>query len=204
MAPVACAAAPRAPHGDRHHTAHMSINMLRLQIRRHLVLLHVSPHVLLPCVPTTPACVDRQLIRWLTPRSEPMQRATSSFSIHWSDFGPSVLWITSWLRNVVLLNLELLKRRASKNVMLPKHPSDQSKTLSNHGRAAYSTHGSLTMTSLTTSFFNISRSTLIGRDSTTKLMVGQSSLFFESCQVLGDQNSLFFQIRRSQKLGSGF
>ena len=97
MIRMSCKVTPRPPHvwfvgwlhADRHHTAHMSINMLRLQIRRHLVLLHVSPHVLLPCVPTTPACVDRQLIRWLTPRSEPMQRATSSFSIHWSDFGPS-------------------------------------------------------------------------------------------------------------------
>ena len=141
------------------------------------------------------ACFPSCLIPVLLPTY-----VASELIFYWYE----VLWITSWLRNVVLLNLELLKRRASKNVMLPKHPSDQSMTLSNHGRAAYSTHGSLTMTSFTTSFFNISQSTLIARDSTTKLMLDQSSLFFESCQVLGDQNSLFFQIRRSQKLGSGF
>ena len=89
--------------------------------------------------------------------------------------------------------VELLKRCASKNVMLPRHPSDQSNTFSNHGRAAYLTHGSLKMTSSTTSL------TLIARDSTTELMLDQSSLFFESCQVLGDQNSTFFQIRRLPK-----
>ncbi|WZZ37009.1 hypothetical protein YC2023_020410 [Brassica napus] len=49
------------------------------------------------------------------------------------------------------VKLHLLKRRASKNVILPKRSSDQSITLSNHGRAAYSTHGSLTINSSTTS-----------------------------------------------------
>ncbi|WZY93886.1 hypothetical protein YC2023_066215 [Brassica napus] len=101
MSPVAWAAAPRAPHVFQHvqgsckvtpliqpgrpdvhqhvwitftatHGAHMLIIMLRLQIWRHLVLLCVSLHVLLPCVPTPRACVDGQLIRWLTPRPDDM------------------------------------------------------------------------------------------------------------------------------------
>ncbi|KAF2605727.1 hypothetical protein F2Q70_00024842 [Brassica cretica] len=96
----------------------------------------------------------------------------------------------------VFKDVELLKRRASKNVMLPKRPSDQSETSSNYGRAAYSTHSSLTINSSTTSFFEISRSILIARDSTTKLMFDQLSLFFESCQVLCDQNSTFLLILR--------
>ncbi|WZZ44758.1 hypothetical protein YC2023_041017 [Brassica napus] len=71
----------------------MSISMLRLHARRHrawlinLVLLHVRLHVLLPCTATTRASVYTQLVRWLTPRSEPMQRATSSFSVHSPDCG---------------------------------------------------------------------------------------------------------------------
>ncbi|KAF3490099.1 hypothetical protein F2Q69_00052028 [Brassica cretica] len=73
---------------------------------------------------------------------------------------------------------------SSKNMMLPKRYSDQSITLSNHGRAVYSTHGSLMINSLTILYFKTSRSILIARDSTTKLMLDQSSLFSESCQVL--------------------
>ena len=80
--------------------------------------------------------------------------------------------------------------------MLPKRPSDQSKTSSNYGRAAYSTHSSLANNSSTTSFFEICRSIFTARGSTTKLMFDQSSLFFESCQVLCDQNSTFLLILR--------
>ncbi|WZZ50987.1 hypothetical protein YC2023_051094 [Brassica napus] len=47
----------------------------------HLVLLHVRLHVQLPCTATPQASGDTQIVRWLTPRSEPMQRATSSFSV---------------------------------------------------------------------------------------------------------------------------
>ncbi|KAF2575674.1 hypothetical protein F2Q70_00004125 [Brassica cretica] len=68
-------------HARRHTISHMLINMLRLHARRHLVLLHVRLHVLLPCTATPRASGDTQLVRWLTPRSEPMQRATSSFSV---------------------------------------------------------------------------------------------------------------------------
>ncbi|KAF2533266.1 hypothetical protein F2Q70_00030177 [Brassica cretica] len=96
----------------------------------------------------------------------------------------------------VFKNVELLKRRASKNVMLPKRPSDQSKTSPNYVRAAYSTHSSLANNSSTTSFFEICRSIFTARGSTTKLMLDQSSLFFESCQVLCDQNSTFLLILR--------
>ena len=55
----------------------------------HLVLLHVRLHVQLPCTATPRASGDTQLVRCLTPRSEPMQRATSSFSVHSPDFGLS-------------------------------------------------------------------------------------------------------------------
>ncbi|KAF2560284.1 hypothetical protein F2Q70_00018352 [Brassica cretica] len=67
----------------------MAGRMLQLHARRHLVLLHVRLHVQLPCTATPRASGDTQLVRWLTPRSEPMQRATSSFSVHWPDVGPS-------------------------------------------------------------------------------------------------------------------
>ena len=93
-------------------------------------------------------------------------------------------------------NFVLLKRRASKNVVPPKRPSDQSKKSSNYGQATYSTHSSHTFNSSTTSFFEISRSIFIARDSSTKLMLDQSSIFFESCQVLCDQNSTFLLILR--------
>ena len=76
-------------HARRHSTTDMSINMLLLHARRHLVLLHVRLHVQLPCMATPRASGDTQLVRFLTPRSEPMQRATSSFSAHSPDFGPS-------------------------------------------------------------------------------------------------------------------
>ncbi|KAL0804148.1 hypothetical protein Bca101_096638 [Brassica carinata] len=54
----------------------------------HLVLLHVRLHVQLPCTATPRASGDTQLVRCLTPRSEPMQRATSSFSVGLRDFLP--------------------------------------------------------------------------------------------------------------------
>ncbi|KAF2593278.1 hypothetical protein F2Q70_00043023 [Brassica cretica] len=67
----------------------MSIIMLRLHARRHLVLLLVRLHVQLPCTVTPRASGDTQLTGQLTPRSEPMQRATSSFLVNSPDFGPS-------------------------------------------------------------------------------------------------------------------
>ncbi|WZZ27668.1 hypothetical protein YC2023_011069 [Brassica napus] len=92
MTPDACAAAPRAPHGWLHHThvdQHASFACAETPRAWsiHLVLLHVRLHVQLPCMVTPQASGDTQLVRLLTPRSEPMQRATSSFSVHWPDFG---------------------------------------------------------------------------------------------------------------------
>ena len=75
-------------HALWHHIGHMSISLPRSQVERHLVLLCVRLHRLLPW-PTTPRySVDTQLSGLLTPRSEPMQRATSSFSVDLRDFGP--------------------------------------------------------------------------------------------------------------------
>ncbi|KAF3574451.1 hypothetical protein F2Q69_00061744 [Brassica cretica] len=70
-ASVACVATPRA----------WSI---------HLVLLHVRMHVLLPCTATPRASIDIQHAGQLTPRSDHSQQATSCFSVHSSDFDPSV------------------------------------------------------------------------------------------------------------------
>ena len=100
-----------------------------------------------------------------------------------------VLQKTSCWRNVVLTkrrsyktpflqNAELLNRRASKNVVLPKRPSHQSKTSFNFGRATYSTHSSLTITSSPTSYFKTSRSILIARNSTTTMILDHSHSFF--------------------------
>ncbi|KAF3595585.1 hypothetical protein DY000_02025124 [Brassica cretica] len=117
MALDACAAAPRAPHGwlhvsatcrkthprpysllhywnsckETHHLTHVDQNASVAFAATprawsiHLVLLHV----LRPCTVTIQDSEDTQLVRWLTPRSEPMQRDTSSFSVHSSDFDPS-------------------------------------------------------------------------------------------------------------------
>ncbi|WZZ72774.1 hypothetical protein YC2023_084144 [Brassica napus] len=57
-------------HATRHTACYMSINMLRLQIRRHLVLIHVMLHVPASCTMTCRASVDTQLARQLTPRPD--------------------------------------------------------------------------------------------------------------------------------------
>ncbi|WZY72161.1 hypothetical protein YC2023_004401 [Brassica napus] len=84
-------------HAGRHSITHMAGRMLRLHARRHLVLLHVKLHVQLTCTATPRASVDTHLAGQLTPRSEPMQQATSSFSVHWPDFGPSAHTGRLWL-----------------------------------------------------------------------------------------------------------
>ncbi|WZZ14943.1 hypothetical protein YC2023_108032 [Brassica napus] len=126
MAPDACTAAPRAPHGwlhvqdtcrtppllpdvrlhdwnsckaPQHHThgwPHASVACAETPRAWsiHLVLLHVKLHVQLTCTSTPRASVDTHLAGQLTPRSEPMQQATSSFSVHWPDFGPSDKFLT--------------------------------------------------------------------------------------------------------------
>ncbi|WZZ15625.1 hypothetical protein YC2023_108714 [Brassica napus] len=122
MAPDACTAAPRAPHGwlhvqdtcrtppllsdvrlhdwnsckaPQHHTHvdhHASVACVATSRAwpLHLVLLCVRVHGLLPCTVTPRDSVDTQLAGQLIPRSEPMQRATSSYSVDLRDFGPSV------------------------------------------------------------------------------------------------------------------
>ncbi|KAF2560884.1 hypothetical protein F2Q70_00017774 [Brassica cretica] len=50
---------------------------------------HVISHATASCTATPQASVDTKLAGQLTPRSDPMQRATSSFSVHSSDFGRS-------------------------------------------------------------------------------------------------------------------
>ena len=67
-----------------------------------------------------------------------------------------VLKKTSGLRNVLLLKHRASKTSCSKNVMLPKRPSYQSKTSANCGQAVYSAHSSLTMNYSTTSYFETS------------------------------------------------
>ena len=52
-------------------------------------------------------------------------------------------------------NVELLNRRASKNVILPKSSSDQSKTLLRKVEQLNMSHGSLTIHSSTTSYFEL-------------------------------------------------
>ncbi|WZZ03194.1 hypothetical protein YC2023_089115 [Brassica napus] len=130
----------KAPQHHTHGWPHASVACAETPCAWsiHLVLLHVKLHVQLPCKETPRASVDTQLAGWFTPRSEPMQQATSSFSFR----GKLHAEETSFFQNV-----ELLNRRASKSFMLRKHPSHQSKTSSNYGRATYSTHSSLTITS---------------------------------------------------------
>ncbi|KAG5374357.1 hypothetical protein IGI04_042337 [Brassica rapa subsp. trilocularis] len=126
MAPDACTAAPRAPHGWLHvqdtgrpppllpdvrlhdwnsckathiltHVdQHASVACVAISRAwpLHLVLQYVRLHGLLPCTATRRASVDTQLAGQLTPRSEPMQRATSSFSVNLRDFGPSGEFLT--------------------------------------------------------------------------------------------------------------
>ncbi|KAF2539510.1 hypothetical protein F2Q68_00020488 [Brassica cretica] len=71
-------------HDSRHTTPYMSISMHRLHARRHLVLRHVKLHVLLPCTVKLRASEDTQLVGWLPLRPDPLDQATSSFSINFS------------------------------------------------------------------------------------------------------------------------
>ncbi|KAL0682594.1 hypothetical protein Bca4012_049442 [Brassica carinata] len=69
-------------HARCHSSSHMAGRMLRLHARRHLVLLHVRLHVLLPCTVTPRASIDTQLAGQLIPRSEHSHQATSCFSLN--------------------------------------------------------------------------------------------------------------------------
>ncbi|KAF3548719.1 hypothetical protein DY000_02006235 [Brassica cretica] len=85
MAPVACVAAPRAPHVS----AHMSIIMLWSHVKRHLVLLHVTPHALITITVTPRASLDTYPARQLPPRPELIHQTTSCFSVHSPDIDSS-------------------------------------------------------------------------------------------------------------------
>ena len=84
---ISCKTPPQHTHVDQHASVACAETPRAWSI--HLVLLHVRLHVLLPCTATPRASGDTQLAGQLTPRSDPMQRVTSSFSVHSSDFGPS-------------------------------------------------------------------------------------------------------------------
>ncbi|KAG5381151.1 hypothetical protein IGI04_028993, partial [Brassica rapa subsp. trilocularis] len=171
MAPDACTATPRAPHGwlhvqdtcrtppflpdvrlhdwssckaPQHHThvdQHASVACVATSRAWliHLVLLHVKLNVQLPCTATPRASLDTQL----PPASSknfviPKLGFSPNFGFSRRASIPSCLLpvllnshIPRKLRDEetsVFKNVELLNCRASKNVMLPKHPSDQSNT----------------------------------------------------------------------------
>ena len=83
---IACKNPHQYTHVDQHASVACAETPRAWSI--HLVLLHVRLHVQLPCTATPRASGDTQLVRCLTPRSEPMQRATSSFSVGLRDFLP--------------------------------------------------------------------------------------------------------------------
>ncbi|KAF2533081.1 hypothetical protein F2Q70_00031809 [Brassica cretica] len=82
-----CKATHHLTHVDQHASVACAETPLAWSI--HLVLLHVRLHVLIPCTSTPPSCADTQQVKWLTPRPDPLDQATSSFSVHSSDFGLS-------------------------------------------------------------------------------------------------------------------
>ncbi|KAF3518933.1 hypothetical protein DY000_02062839 [Brassica cretica] len=97
MAPDAYAATPRAPHVFQHGQDTCRTPPLLPDVKLHDCYsckapqhyTHGWPHASLPCTAIPRASVDAKLAEQLTPRSDPMQRATSSFSVHWPDFGHS-------------------------------------------------------------------------------------------------------------------
>ncbi|WZY99938.1 hypothetical protein YC2023_072267 [Brassica napus] len=107
----------KAPHILTHVDQHASVACAETPRAWpfNLVLLCVRLHGLLPCTATPRASVDTQLAGWLTPRSEPLQRATSSFSVHSPDFDHSDIprklrdEETSVFKNVELLNRLICK-----------------------------------------------------------------------------------------------
>ncbi|KAF3588886.1 hypothetical protein F2Q69_00027547 [Brassica cretica] len=76
-------------HVSRHTGLCMSVSMRRSQVLRYLVLLCVELHGTASCTSTPSSCLDTQLVKWLTPRPDPLDQATLSFSVDLRDFGPS-------------------------------------------------------------------------------------------------------------------
>ncbi|KAG5373611.1 hypothetical protein IGI04_043071 [Brassica rapa subsp. trilocularis] len=67
----------------------MSLSMLRLQVSRHLVLLGVNQHAVLSWASTPPASLATYHARQVTSRTYLIDKASSSFSVHSTDFDPS-------------------------------------------------------------------------------------------------------------------
>ncbi|KAG5375399.1 hypothetical protein IGI04_039995 [Brassica rapa subsp. trilocularis] len=70
-------------------SAHMSLSMLRSQVLRHLVLLGVNQHAVLSWASTPPASLATYHARQVTSRPYLIDKASSSFSVHSTDFDPS-------------------------------------------------------------------------------------------------------------------
>ena len=70
-------------------SAHMSLSMLRSQVSRHLVLLGVNQHAVLSWASTPPASLATYHARQVTSRPYLIDKASSSFSVHSTDFDPS-------------------------------------------------------------------------------------------------------------------
>ncbi|WZY71353.1 hypothetical protein YC2023_003593 [Brassica napus] len=64
--------------------------MLRSQVSRHLVLLGVNQHAVLSWASTPPASLATYHARQVTSRPYLIDKASSSFSVHSTDFDPSV------------------------------------------------------------------------------------------------------------------
>ncbi|KAG5384458.1 hypothetical protein IGI04_035928 [Brassica rapa subsp. trilocularis] len=84
-------------HASRHTGLCMSVRMRRSQVLRHLVLLCVELHGTVSCTSTPPSCVDTKQVKWLTPRPDPLDQATSSFSVDLRYFGSSAHTGRPWL-----------------------------------------------------------------------------------------------------------
>nr|VDD62719.1 unnamed protein product [Brassica oleracea] len=127
MAPDACTAAPRAPHGWLHVQDTCRTPPLLSDVRLHDWNSCKAPqHHTHGWLHASVACAE-------TPRASSINLVLLYVKLHFR--GKLRAEETSFFQNA-----ELLNRRASKNVMLPKRPSEQSKTSSNYGRATYSTH----------------------------------------------------------------
>ncbi|KAF3519155.1 hypothetical protein DY000_02063247 [Brassica cretica] len=104
MAPDACTATPRAPLGWLHVSVSCRMTPHPLPVWPHgpvaciatprawlihLVLLCVTPHDVIICTVTARASLATYHARQLPPRPDLIDRATSSFSVHSSNFGLS-------------------------------------------------------------------------------------------------------------------
>ncbi|KAF3538113.1 hypothetical protein F2Q69_00022165 [Brassica cretica] len=104
-------------HASRHTTPYMSISMHLLHARRHLVLRHVKLYVLLPCTATPLASEDTQLVGWLPPRPDPLDQATSSFSVEPSLELFTLVDCSQRNSGGIVRDLEIKPPRASRSIL---------------------------------------------------------------------------------------